>query len=354
MAAFHNLKIKSITRETKDCVTLLFDVPEHLKGDFKFTAGQYITLKTTINGEEIRRDYSLCSSPKSGDLKVAVKAVENGLFSNFANTQLKENDSLDVATPNGRFTFSPIPNAKRVVAAFAAGSGITPILSIAKTALEEENESEFILMYGNKSIKDTIFFEELKALHERFKDRFHLQFLFSRTQENDALFGRIEKSTVNLILKNRYKDITIDAFYICGPNQMITTVKDTLLGHNIDENRIHFELFTPTATDEIIADVIDDVLDGETKITVVVDDEETTFTMPQQKSILDAALEEDLDAPYSCQGGICSSCLARVTEGSATMQKNNILTEDEISEGLILTCQAYPTSNTLKVDFDDV
>ena len=351
MAQFHKLSINKIHRETSKCVTISFSVPENLISNFSFKAGQYITLKTEINGKEIRRDYSLCSSPKSGELTVAVKTVENGTFSKYANNDLKEGDVIEVAEPQGRFVFVPEKNASRTIAAFAAGSGITPVLSIAKTVLEEEPNSKFVLVYGNKSTKDTIFLEELLALQNKYNERLTIQFVFSQTQELDALFGRIEKSTVNLIVKNRYKDTTIDAFYLCGPEAMINTVKEVLIENNVAENKIHFELFTAAAQTETLNNAL---VDGNTKITVIVDDEEATFNMSQKKSILEAALEQDLDAPYSCQGGICSSCIARITEGKATMRQNNILTDSEVAEGLVLTCQAHPTTETITVDYDDV
>lgn len=352
MSGFHTLSIKNITRETDTSVSICFNVPEKLKTDFKFTAGQYITLKTTINGNEIRRDYSLCVAPNSGELKVAIKAVKDGTFSSYANSNLKPGDTLEVSTPKGRFTFVPNDKKTKHVAAFAAGSGITPILSIVKCALEEEKESNVILVYGNKTPKDTMFLDELIALQKAYSDRFSIQFVFSQTDENDAIFGRIEKSTVNYVIKNKHKDITVDAFYLCGPEAMIHTVKDVLTEHDIDPDRIHFELFkaaTPSGIEEATT-----AESGNTSITVVVDDEETTFEMSAKQTILEAALDKDLDAPYSCQGGICSSCLARVTEGKAKMRMNSILNESEVNEGLILTCQAHPTTPKIVVDFDDV
>ena len=351
MAQFHKLSINKIHRETSKSITIGFDIPENLIPNFKFKAGQYITLKTEINGKELRRDYSLCSSPKSGNLTIAVKAVENGTFSKYANNELKEGDVLEVAEPQGRFTFDPNNTASRTIVAFAAGSGITPVLSIVKTVLEEEPNSNFVLVYGNKSTKDTIFLDELLNLQSKYNERLTIQFVFSQTQELDALFGRIEKSTVNLIVKNRYKDIEIDAFYLCGPEAMINTVKDVLIENNVAETKIHFELFTAAAPTKALDE---ELTDGNTKITVIVDDEEATFSMSQKKSILEAALEHDLDAPYSCQGGICSSCIARITEGKATMRQNNILTDSEVAGGLVLTCQAHPTTATVVVDYDDV
>lgn len=351
MSQFHNLTIKAVNKETENSVTISFEVPQDLKDTFQFKAGQYITLKTMINGNEIRRDYSLCESPKSGELKVAVKEVEDGTFSAYANHNLKDGDVMEVAPPKGRFIFEPNDSKTKNVALFAAGSGITPILSIIKCALEEEVLSKVILVYGNKSTKDTMFLDELLELQHKYSSRFSIQFVFSQTDENDAIFGRIEKSTVNYVMKNKYKHVEVDAYYLCGPEGMIHTVKDVLTEHNVDKNRIHFELFKAAKTAEINDATI---ADGRTKVTVLLDDETLTFEMSQKQSVLEAALDEDIDAPYSCQGGICSSCIARITEGKATMRQNNILTDGELAEGLILTCQAHPTTPTLFVDYDDV
>lgn len=351
MSQFHNLTITKIDRITDKSVAITFDIPEALKPNFSFKAGQYITLNTTINGEEIRRDYSICSSVHSGNLTVAVKAVENGTFSTYANEHLNVGDTIGVAEPNGRFVFEPNEGKTRTVAAFAAGSGITPILSIAKTLLEDEPFSNFILVYGNKSLKDAMFAENLLQLKQTYGNRFHGHFIYSQAQETDALFGRIEKSTVNLIVKNKYKGVTVDSFYLCGPEQMIHTVKDVLLENNVKEKQIFFELFTASTDTETNTSQIGS---GDSKIKVLVDDEEFEFTMSQEQTILDAALKQDIDAPYSCQGGICSSCIARITEGEATMRQNNILTDSEVAEGLVLTCQAHPKTASVVVDYDDV
>ncbi|MDC1364881.1 ferredoxin--NADP reductase [Algibacter sp.] len=351
MSSFHNLSVKNIKRETDKAISISFNLPENLKASFAFKAGQYITLKTVIDGHEVRRDYSLCVSPKSGELKVAVKEVNDGTFSAYANNTLKVGDTLEVAPPKGRFIFEPNDSKTKNIALFAAGSGITPILSIVKCALEEEVYSQVILVYGNKTTKDTMFLNELLELQHAYKDRFSIQFVFSQQDEDDSIFGRIEKSTVNYVMKNKHKHVDVDAFYLCGPEAMIHTVKDVLTEHDIDENRIHFELFKAAKP----ADVKEDVAAaGSTQISITVDDETTTFEMSQKQTILEAALDEDLDAPYSCQGGICSSCLARVTEGEATMTQNNILTESEVAEGLILTCQAHPTTPSIVIDYDDV
>jgi len=351
MSQFHKLSIKDITKETEKAVTISFDVPQELKDTFQFKAGQYITLKTDIEGNEIRRDYSLCSSPKSGELKVAVKEVEDGTFSSYANTELSAGDIIEVAPPKGRFVFEPNDSKTKNIALFAAGSGITPILSIIKCALKEEVLSKIILVYGNKKIAETMFMDQLLKLQHDYKDRFGIQFVFSQADEEDAIFGRIEKSTVNYVVKNKYKHIDVDAYYLCGPEAMIHTVKNVLTEHGTQEDRIHFELFKaakPTSVDDTA------VVSGKTKISILVDDETFEFEMSQKQTILEAALDEDIDAPYSCQGGICSSCIAKITEGEATMRQNNILTDGELAEGLILTCQAQPTTPTIVVDYDDV
>ncbi len=351
MSNFHTLVIKNIERITSQAVTISFEVPPHLQETYTFKAGQYITLKMVLNGVELRRDYSLCSSPQSGELKVAVKKVQDGTFSVFANNELKAGDTMEVAAPRGHFVFQPNDFKTKHIAAFAAGSGITPILSIVKCALEEEIQSNVVLVYGNKTTDDTMFIAELLELQQQYSDRLSIQFVFSQAQEDDSIFGRIEKSTVNLILKNKHKDLTIDAFYLCGPEAMIHTVKDVLTEHEISNDRVFFELFKaakPTERDTVT------IPDGQTKVTIVLDDETTTFEMSQKQNILEAALDKNLDAPYSCQGGICSSCLARVTEGEVKMRKNSILTDGEVAEGLILTCQAHPITPNVSIDYDDI
>lgn len=351
MAQFYKLRILNITRETSKAVSITFDVPKDLRPVFKFKAGQYVTLKTALNNQEVRRDYSICASHKSEELKIAVKAIEGGTFSVHANSNLKIGDVIEVAPPNGRFIFEPDASKARTIAAFAAGSGITPIMSIAKTLLEEEPQSTFILVYGNKTPQDTIFFQELLDLKHKYLERFELHEVFSQSEKPNALFGRIEKSTVDFIVMSQYKHIDIDTFYICGPEGMIDNVKHVLTEHGIPEEHVLYELFKSSETG--ISGVNSDV-NGETNITVIVDDENESFTMKQTDTILEATLAQDIDAPHSCKGGICSSCIARITEGSAKMRQNNILTDSEIAQGLVLTCQAEPITAAVVVDYDDV
>lgn len=350
MAKLHPLSIKKIIRETHDAVSIHFEIPQQLKETFQFKAGQYLTLEATLNGKTVRRAYSLCSTPQSNEHTVVVKEVKNGAFSIYANNDLREGDTLMVLPPEGKFVFNPQPENKNNYAAFAAGSGITPVISIIKTALEQEPESKFLLVYGNKSSEDTIFMKKLMDLQQKYPERFMLEFVFSRKELEGYQFGRISKSIANYFLKNKYKEISFNRYYLCGPEGMIDELKHTLTENGVARDNILFELFS-TSVETVQADNVED---GTTVVTVMLDDEESTFIMPQSKTILDAALEQNLDAPYSCQGGICSTCIARITEGTATMRKNQILTDAEIAEGLILTCQAQPTTSVVKVDYDDV
>ncbi len=349
MSQFYTLTVSEIQKETENAVTITFHLPDYLQSTFTFKAGQYITLKTTINDKEIRRDYSLCVAPNSKQLKVAVKAIENGTFSVYANTQLKKGDTLEVSIPKGRFIFTPNQNSTNNLVLVAAGSGITPILSILKCALQEETKSNVILIYGNKTPNETMFLEELLELQQNYFNRFSMQLVFSKAEEKEAIFGRIEKSTFNFVLKNKHKNTIIDAYYLCGPEGMIQTLQHVLEEENVSPSKIYYELFkaTPSSNSTTIAT-------GATKITIVLDEEDTTYQMPQSETILEAALKKDLDVPYSCQGGICSSCIAKVTKGKASMRQNNILTEKEVEEGLILTCQAQPITAEIEVDYDAV
>jgi ring-1,2-phenylacetyl-CoA epoxidase subunit PaaE len=350
MPNFLKLIVKEVKRETKDAVSILFNVPEELKPNYTFIAGQYINLRLTLDNTEIRRAYSICSAPGSGELRIAVKAVKDGAFSQFANSKLKAGDVLEVGKPEGKFTFEPENDRQKNYIAFVAGSGITPVLSILKSVLKSEPKSSFVLIYGNKSPEETIFHQELHDLQLQYVGRLFVHFVYSQANVENTLFGRIDKSTVNYALSTKHSSLEFDKFYLCGPEEMINTVSTVLKEKNVKESAIKFELFTSSTQENPIKES----LSGHSKITVMVDDEETTFEMSQKQTILDAALKQGIDAPYSCQGGICSSCLARVTEGAAEMKKNSILTDSEIAEGLILTCQAHPTTATIRVDYDDV
>ncbi len=349
MADFHSLTVKQIEKLTPSSVAIMFDIPKELAQTFAFTAGQYITIKKEINGKELRRAYSISSSPKNNSITIGVKKVYDGGFSAYANTDLAVGDVLEIMPPEGRFIYDTSGHSKNI-AAFAAGSGITPIMSIARTVLECDPNNKFVLVYGNKSYEETMYYTDLVKLQLNHPDRFFVYFTNSKIQGPDSLFGRIDRSTVNYALKNKHKDLSFDAYYLCGPEAMIHIVSDTLKDNDISSDKIHFELFTATETKEEFPIHVE----GQTEVQVTVDDETFSFAMDRKTFVLDAILKEDIDAPYSCQGGVCSTCIARVVEGKAEMVKNQILTDDEIEEGLVLTCQALALTPVLKVDFDDV
>ncbi len=351
MSIYHKLSVKEIQKETENSVSIVFAIPQELKDKFKFIPGQYITIKKELNGEELRRAYSICSSVNSGEIRIGVKAVEKGLFSVYATTKLKVGDVLEVSVPEGRFNLNLNIAHKKTYLAFVAGSGITPVLSMVKSMLETEPNSKFVLVYGNKSANETMFKKQLENLQTTYPNQLFLQFVYSQYQEDGTLFGRIDSSVLNYILNNRFKELSFDEFFLCGPEAMINSIQSDLLEKSFSKDSIHYELFS-AKTEEAIESI--ESLDGETTVTVILDDEEETFVMDKEKTILEAALKEGLDAPYSCQGGICSSCLAQVTKGKATMVQNSILSEDEVKDGLILTCQAHPITDKITIDFDNV
>lgn len=350
MDKYKHLHIDNVERLTPSSVKVTFALPEALKEEFRFIPGQYITIKTRINDQEVRRSYSICSGKDDAGIAVGIKKIQDGLFSKYANDELRSGVQLEVHPPEGRFTFDPKKDAGKTVVAFAAGSGITPIMSIMNTVLTETDKN-FILVYGNKKLEETMFHKEIAEMASKYKDRFQVQFVYSREQNEDALFGRIERSTVNYILKNKVTRASDCLFYLCGPEDMINNVSDALVSGGIAKEAIKFELFTSGDDKD---EVPGDLPEGKTKVTVIVDEEEYALVMDKKERVLDAVLKEDIDAPYSCQGGICSSCIARVTEGKVEMVKNQILTDSELEEGLILTCQAHPTTSTLALDYDDV
>jgi len=352
LSAFHSLRISRIVPNTPNAVTIYFEVPENLSSEFTFIPGQYITIRYSHDGEEIRRAYSICSSRSDDSLAIGVKEVPDGKFSVIANRKLKEGDTLDVMPPEGRFIFEAATSPQNIIA-FAAGSGITPIMSIAHEVLKSHDANQFVLLYGNQGKNETMFYDELTDLQKQYPERFSLHYSFSRTSEEGALFGRIDAAKANYLLKNKHKDVAFDSFYLCGPETMIQEVKSLLLEQGIHQDHIFFELFTtPVETENTSTPEQTD--DSKSSVQVILDDEEYSLVMKRKELLLDAVLNADIDAPYSCQGGVCSTCIAKVTEGKVVMEKNQILTDSEIEEGYILTCQSHPTTPTLKIDYDDV
>ena len=349
MSTFYPLKVSNIEHLTPNSVAVSLRIPSENKEAFRFDSGQYITIRHKGGGTEVRRAYSISSEPGSEEITIGIKKVKGGTFSVYANEQLKTGEVLEVMPPEGRFVFKPGTGSKNILA-FAAGSGITPIMSIVRTALKSSDDLHFVLAFGNQSREETMFYDEIHDLQKKYNDRFFVYHLYSRRQEPESLFGRIENSTVNYILRNKHKEMEFDAAYLCGPLPMIETVRDSLKDNGIPEERIYHELFTEPEG-EASSDV---PLEGKTMLEVTLDDEVHQLEMDQKSLVLDVVLNAKIDAPYSCQGGVCSTCIAKVTEGSAHMEKNQILTDSELEEGFILTCQAHPTSAILKIDYDDV
>lgn len=350
---FHQLRIKDIRRETAECVSIAFEIPSEIEPDFHFIQGQNITIKTTTNANE-RRSYSICSSPLERELRVAVKKVENGLFSKFANEQLKKGDVLEVMPPTGTFFTGLNPAKKSEYVFFAAGSGITPVISLIKTILATEKKSTVTLMYGNKNLASVIFKDQLEALKDKYLKRFSLHNIFSREKtESDFNYGRIDVSKLNQLSKfvNFNK---IDNFFICGPEKMIFTVKDFLKGWGIESEKIHFELFTtPTKKHTKIYKPVEETIPSGSDITVRIDGRSFEFKLGyNEQTILDAGLAQGADLPFACKGGVCCTCKAKLVEGEVEMEANYGLEKSEVKEGFILTCQSHPRSEKVVVDYD--
>ena len=352
MPEFHSLKVKEIVKETNDTVSVSFQVPEDLKEAYAFTPGQYLTLKLTINNEEQRRSYSICSS-SAEDITVAVKRVENGLVSSYLNEVLKENDEIEVMTPEGNFTLETGQAKKRKFVGFAAGSGITPIMSMIKELSMDETETVFTLFYSNKMESDVIFKHQLDQLAG---DNLKINYIYTRQKLNNPLLeGRIDKSKATELIKADLSCLNADAFYLCGPEEMIFNVKSALEEFGVLKTKIKFELFT---TPVLMAEKpkqqeADENFDGEALVTVIYDDEEIDFNLNKDgDTILDAAMDNDVDVPFSCKGAVCCTCKAKVTEGKVTMDANYALSDQEVEDGYVLACQSHPASAKVTLDFD--
>lgn len=352
---FHKLKVKEVKKETPDCVSIAFSVPDDLKKDFEFAHGQNITIKKIINNEEIRRSYSICSAPFEKELKIAVKKVDGGKFSCYANDYIKKDDELEVLPPTGKFNSKLQTTNRKQYLAFAAGSGITPVISIIKTTLQTEPESSFTLVFGNRGRGSIIFFEELEGLKNKHLNRFNFINILSR-EKTDAPVnsGRINKN--KLLELNKLIDYkTIDDFFICGPEEMIFCVKDFIEQLGIDKHKIHFELFT-TPGQKLVESKkqLANSDDGpKSKITVKLDGRSFDFELGfNNDSILDAALKQGADLPFACKGGVCCTCKAKLIEGKVEMDVNWGLEQEEVEQGFILTCQSHPKTEKVIVDFD--
>lgn len=357
MSIFHKLRVSRIQRETVDTVSVCFEVPDELSGEYQFQQGQYLTLRKTLNSEDTRRSYSVCSGVDEGELCVAIKQVDGGLFSTYANTEMKSGDELEVMTPMGKFTSKLEPDQKKHYVLIAAGSGITPIMSIIKSVLSREPGSEISLIYGNRKFDSIIFRDELEDLKDRFIGRFRIFHVLSGEQNEIDLFaGRIDGDKIRKFFTSFLNADRCDEVFICGPQPMIESASDALQDLGISEDRIHFELFTSPKGDlykEKPIEVAEQFLGKMCDVDVKLYGQSWKFKMPYDKPILDAAIDQGLDLPFSCKGGMCCTCRAKLNTGKVEMRVNYGLEPGEVDAGFILTCQSIPQSDTLEVDFDE-
>ena len=353
---FHRLAVKDLRRETSDAISLTFAIPDALKEDYRFLPGQYLTLRTTMDGEEVRRSYSICSGPDDGEMRIAVKKVDGGAFSNWAADELKSGDEIDVMTPTGRFGIAPSPEEARIHVGFAAGSGITPILSIIKGVLAREPSSRFFLFYGNRSTGSVLFSEALEELKDRFIDRLSVFYVISgEEQDIPILHGRLDGEKVRVLLRSQVAAATIDHVFICGPTGMSEEIEATCREIGIADDRIHIERFVsglggkprPKA-------VVPAGAPPKAFASLVIDGKRREVPVAEGEAILDAALRAGVDLPFACKGGMCSTCRARLVEGEARMDVNYSLEPWELEKGFVLTCQAKPVTGHVVVDYDHV
>ncbi len=352
---FHRLIVTDVRRETPEAVSIAFAVPEALREAYRFTPGQYLTLKTELGGEDIRRSYSICSGLDE-ELRVAVKRVANGLFSSFANTALRPGDALDVMTPMGRFGLAPDPDAARTCVGLACGSGITPVLSILKSMLAREPKSRFFLFYGNRTSRDIMFREALEELKDRHMDRLSVFHVLSReAQDIPVLNGRLDGAKISLLLRTVVPAAVVDHAFICGPGTMIEEAEATLKALGVP-GEIHIERFTPAegAAGRPVSRPVPADAPPRALAEIVLDGRRYTVPVGEDEGIVDAALRAGLELPYACKGGMCCTCRAKIVEGRVEMRTNYSLEPWEIEAGYALTCQARPITERVVVDYDQV
>lgn len=357
MARFYDLKVLEIKQETADCVSIELAVPHHLKEVFAFVQGQHLTFKKIINGQEIRRNYSICTAPYEDRLKVAVKKVENGLFSTFANESLKPGDVLETLPPMGRFFVQIDPTMPKNYIAFVSGSGITPIISNIKATLAGEPLSRYTLFYGNKGRKSVIFKEELDALKNRFMSRFSYYHIFSREHLEAEFFnGYIDKNKLMHFNGKLFDLNATDEIFLCGPQQMMGELKNGLDELGFDRKHVHTELFTTPGLNNLVkSDVSKKPKPNgiDSHVSVIIDGNKFQFEIHGNDTILDAAGRQGADLPFACKGGVCCTCKARLMEGAVRMDSNFGLEQDEIDAGFVLTCQSHPETENVVISYDD-
>ncbi len=353
---FHRLRVADVRRETPDAVSVAFAVPDEWRAHYAFAPGQYLTLRTELDGEELRRSYSICSGPDDGELRIAVKRVDSGAFSGWANSELRPGDALDVMTPTGRFGVPLAPDEARVHVAFAAGSGITPILSIARAVLAREPHSRFFLFYGNRSTADMLFRDALEELKDRFVDRLSVFHVLSREQQDiPILNGRLDADKVRLVLRHVVPAASVDHVFVCGPLGMSEEVEATLQELGVSPERVHVERFVSSYEGKPRPRPAVPAPDAPRRIAaLILDGKRSEIPVADDEAVLDAALRAGMDLPYACKGGMCSTCRARVVEGAVRMDLNFSLEPWELAAGYVLTCQSHPTTERVVIDYDQV
>lgn len=353
---FHPLTVKHIRKETDDCISVQFEIPSELRDAFRFQQGQNITIRKTLQGEELRRNYSICTAPSQGELRVAIKRIPHGRFSNWANDNLKVGDSLEVLPPTGKFNTALNPEARRHYLAFAAGSGITPVMSILRTTLEMEPQSHFTLVYGNRSRRSIIFRDALEDLKNRYMQRLQVIHILSREEPDSPLHhGRINGEKCRQLAAGLINLASIDEVFVCGPENMIQEVSSALEAAGFPSAQIHYERFTTphTSGKPIQASTAQRSAAANASIKVRIDGVVTQFNLAvEEDTILNAALRAGADLPYACKGGMCATCKARLLEGRVEMDVNYALEAEEVKQGFILTCQSHPVTDSVFVDFD--
>ncbi len=351
-AIFHALPVAAVDRLTADSVAITFDVPDELRNDYRFTAGQHVAVRLAVAGDDVRRNYSICA-PADGPLRVAVKRLPGGVFSSYVMERLQPGDTVEVMTPSGRFGTRLNPAQRKSYAAIAAGSGITPILSIITTVLAVEPESTVALVYGNRTTGSVMFLEELEDLKNRYPERFEMFHVLSREPQEVELFsGRLDRQRLERFLATLVPAAAVDEWFICGPFEMVQDLRGTLFDNGVEPHHVHTELFhTEASPPRAVREAAGTA--GASNVTVVLDGRTTVFELaPDGQPILDATLAVRTDAPYACKGGVCGTCRAKLTEGSVEMDQNYALEQEEIDDGFVLACQSHPTSPRVSLDFD--
>jgi ring-1,2-phenylacetyl-CoA epoxidase subunit PaaE len=356
-AGFHKLKIAQVRRETSDAVSIRFEIPDHLKQAFAFKAGQHLTLRAELDGEDVRRNYSVCAAPSENELRIAIKQMTPGKFSAWANANLREGNEIEVLPPMGRFVLPEDTQENGYYVGLAGGSGITPVISILKTVLDTQLTARFVLLYGNRNTASAMFLEKLAGLKNRYMDRLEVyHFLEDEAEEIELFNGRLDREKCDAVFDSLIDVQSADAFFICGPGPMMDAAEAALLARGVPPEKILIERFTSSALSAeqlAVREALQQKAAG-TELVITLDGRRTRIAFdPTKGSILDCLQAAGMPAPYACKGGVCTTCRAKILEGQVTMTKNYGLTEQEVADGYVLTCQSVPASEHVVLSYDE-